>query len=142
MILTLIFAAQAVTPVDCSAIQDSVASLKCEVGQLPKVDCDEPITQMEMNVCSYRKYLEADIALNEHWALVRSRWHANSDQPDFWMAVLDAQRKWLEYRNAECEVWQNLYGGGTITPLMQNSCLAKVTQQRVEELAALLDTPQ
>ena len=142
MIFALIVAAQAVTPVDCSEIRDSVASLKCEIVRLPKVDCDEPITQMEINVCSYREYLEADIALNEHWARVRSRWHERSDRSDFWQKVFGAQREWLEYRNAECEVWKKLYGGGTISPLMQNSCLTKVTQQRVEKLAALLDTPQ
>ncbi len=47
-----------------------------------------------------------------------------------------AERAWLGYRKSNCEAEASIYEGGTIQPLMQTRCLARVTRARAEELRA------
>jgi uncharacterized protein YecT (DUF1311 family) len=51
-----------------------------------------------------------------------------------------AERAWLGYRKSNCAAEASIYEGGTIQPLIQTRCLARVTRARAEELRAQLRT--
>jgi uncharacterized protein YecT (DUF1311 family) len=129
----------AAAPRDCSAVSGALAQDKCQLAQSmtidPAPDCESQDTQTDMNICSYRDYLRADIALNQTWQELA----ANRPASDLALHR-DAQRKWLAYRDAQCLAENGRReDSGTIWPLLQNSCLEDITNKRTQELRAYLD---
>ena len=53
--------------------------------------------------------------------------------------LVRAQRAWIAYRDAECEISALSEKGGSLEPLMRFSCLARVTEARTGELKAIED---
>lgn len=119
---------------ECVASRNALEQRKCALAQSmtisPPPDCKEPITQSDMNICSYRDYLRADIALNEVW-----RDLASEASGDAKKRHLDAQRKWIAYRDAQCLAENGPRSeSGTIWPLLQNTCLTSLTEARTKQL--------
>jgi uncharacterized protein YecT (DUF1311 family) len=127
---------------DCNRAPTAIAKDECELNQSLTLDKDEPFdckglqTQADMNVCSYRDYLRADIELNRTWDAVTKK--VSKDAPVFRM-LLDGQKAWLTYRGKQCDVWAKWYEGGTIAALIINTCLTDITKFRVKELGQLLE---
>ncbi|MEL6750820.1 MAG: lysozyme inhibitor LprI family protein [Pseudomonadota bacterium] len=99
------------------------------------VDCSDwrNGTQLVLNVCSGREYEEVDALLNEQWKRTRSALAADAEQSAM---LRDAQRAWITFRDAHCTALTNPNAGGTIRPLIQNTCLTDLTRQRTEQLRA------
>ncbi len=93
-------------------------------------ECVSPQTQTDMNICAAREYEEADAALNTAWGPARDFAKAIG-QGD---ALLAAQRAWLSYRDAACEVHSSPYEGGSIRPMIYAGCLTELTQARTRML--------
>jgi uncharacterized protein YecT (DUF1311 family) len=91
-------------------------------------------TQMEMNDCAAAAYGQADAALNAVWPQTR----AMMDQIGAGADLLDAQRKWIAFRDAACQAESAPFEGGSIQPLVWFSCLARLTLRRTEDLQALV----
>ncbi|MEP5732064.1 MAG: lysozyme inhibitor LprI family protein [Sulfitobacter sp.] len=89
-------------------------------------ECNAPQTQQAMNACAALEYREADAALNEAWKSARA-FAKQIGQGD---ALLQAQRAWLTYRDQACAVQASPYAGGSIQPMVLNSCLAALTDAR------------
>ena len=51
-----------------------------------------------------------------------------------------AERLWLGYRKSNCDTEASIYEGGTIQPLIQLQCMARVTRERADELKAQVQT--
>ena len=102
----------------------------------PPPNCKDRATQFDMNVCSFREYLEADIALNRGWASVEKRWKSSQEM---WPVILGGQRAWLTYRDKQCAFWSKMYEGGTMASLAVNSCSLEITRARTEQLEQLLE---
>lgn len=103
----------------------------------PAVDCVHAMTQTDMNVCSYQSYQAADRTLNKSWeaaAAIAKDQDRQGSSGNF-ERLLDAQRKWLAYRDAEC-LAQNgpREESGTIWPLLQNTCMQELTETRTKLL--------
>lgn len=45
-----------------------------------------------------------------------------------------AERLWLRYRKTNCDAEASIYEGGTIQPLIELRCMARVTRERAAEL--------
>src|SRR6185503_17878758 len=139
MIMLALAAAAAVQ--DCNRAPTAIAKDECELNQslasdkVQPFDCEGRETQADMNVCSYRDYLRADIELNRTWDAVTKRVGKNAR---VFRTLLDGQRAWLTYRDKQCEVWAKWYEGGTIAALMVNTCLTDITKFRTKELSQLL----
>jgi uncharacterized protein YecT (DUF1311 family) len=56
------------------------------------------------------------------------------------LRMKQAERAWLSYRKSNCDAEASIYEGGTIQPLIQTQCVARVTRARAEELRAQLKT--
>ena len=113
----------------------------------PEVDCNNANTQMEMNICAGRDYDEADAALNVQWKLTRKAMAdidadiEAADDRGAEKALLDAQRAWIQYRDGQCSALGYGYYGGSIRPLIEQSCLADLTRKRTEELKEMIEEP-
>ncbi|MEL6435675.1 MAG: lysozyme inhibitor LprI family protein, partial [Pseudomonadota bacterium] len=103
-------------------------------------NCDEPgnLPQQGMNMCAYQDWQRADRALNVVWPKVAA-WAKNNDaltaefRPELAKTednLRKAQRAWIAYRDGHCETEGLRYAGGSIAPLIVNSCKASVTRKR------------
>lgn len=127
MILSLLFLAQA--------------------ASAPALNCAYPDTQLEMNVCSYRDYQAADKVLNAAWKTAQQlALQADRDSPPARKAdsaaaqLLAAQRAWIAYRDAHCLAMADQYRGGSIRPLIHNSCMTDLTKTRTAQLREYSET--
>ena len=116
------------------------------------IDCDDSAapatqTQMGMNYCSYQDYQKADRALNLIWPQVKAKMQALDNSTREWMPeqangeenLIKAQRAWIDYRDGHCTAEGAEYAGGSIRPLIENTCLASLTRHRTEELLLMLE---
>lgn len=134
--------------VDCDKVSGAIARDRCYLARSmaasPPFDCVKQDTQADMNVCSFRDYLRADIELNQGWEKVAARYRGTSasgkpsPQSEFGL-MLDAQRAWLLYREKQCDGEGKGYEGGSIRPLIENSCRERITRQRIAEFKPLLE---
>lgn len=91
-------------------------------------------TQLDMNACAEADYKRADADLNAYWRPVKAHYDAIGAGD----VLLDAQRKWLAFRDAACAAETAPYAGGSILPLVHWTCLARLTWARADDLRALM----
>ena len=109
------------------------------------VDCATDDTQMALNICSARQLERDDAELNRVWPLARNAMRAvdafNEGRFDTQAEanLLKAQRAWITYRDGHCHAVGAQYAGGSIRPLVINSCLSELTVTRTKELLLLLE---
>ncbi|WP_292898085.1 lysozyme inhibitor LprI family protein [Nitratireductor sp.] len=106
------------------------------VAQAEDLDCDNAQTQLDMTQCAAREYEAADKALNAQYASVRQRYSGNEDARTL---LRDAQRAWIGFRDAHCDLETLAVRGGSIEPMIRAQCLQKLTEERTEQLAALAE---
>ncbi|MCJ8055234.1 lysozyme inhibitor LprI family protein [Shinella curvata] len=119
-------------------------SASVSAAQEADIDCENAMTQMEMNICADRDYKDADVALNAAYkkALSAAR-ETDDDVRDLgenYVGAVDAlkraQRAWIGYRDGQCEFAGFGARGGSMEPLLVSSCLADLTRKRTDELKA------
>ena len=98
--------------------------------QQQRVPCGGEGTQFEANQCAHREYLAADAELNRVYKQLASRLEGEEERAK----LKDAETAWIGYRDANCEYEAFFYRGGTMRPLIQSFCLARVTKARAAEL--------
>lgn len=90
-------------------------------------------TQMELNQCAAAEYQRADAMLNAAWGPTKSF----MDDIGHGGLLLDAQRKWLAFRDAACAAETAPFAGGSIQPMIWFSCMTRLTQARTQDLYEL-----
>ncbi|MEP6020839.1 MAG: lysozyme inhibitor LprI family protein [Paracoccaceae bacterium] len=91
-------------------------------------------TQLELNECAAAEFQQADAQLNAVWPQVKGY----MDSIGQGAVLLDAQRKWIPFRDAACTAEIAPYAGGSIQPLIWYSCLTRLTQTRTFDLQELM----
>ena len=89
----------------------------------------------QLMACAERKFKEATAGLK------RARAELYEDlEPRSRVKLRAAERSWLRYRKSNCDTEASIYEGGTIQPLIQLQCMARVTLERAGELRAQIQT--
>jgi uncharacterized protein YecT (DUF1311 family) len=124
-----------------------VPMLMLQADPVYVANCTQPRTQMEMNMCSHQEYQAADAALNSAWtvavreALESDRISPPSDRSQgAYRQLLTAQRAWIAYRDSHCLAVADQYRGGSIRPLIHNTCMSELTKTRTVQLRELSET--
>ncbi len=91
--------------------------------------CNPNGNQQEMNTCAREDYRAADAALNIRYGEVMKPL-----SPQVRSALRTEQRNWLKSRDPTCKREANAYEGGSMWPLVLDSCLARLTRTRTTEL--------
>ncbi|MCA0045312.1 lysozyme inhibitor LprI family protein [Celeribacter litoreus] len=115
----------------------SSAMLAPSLVMADEITCEDAMTQSEMNACSYDAWVAADEDLNDtyRWAMeVASGWSEGAAD-----ALRAAQRAWIPYRDAACAAEGYLFEGGSMEPLIVNTCKEYLTRQRTEEMRAVYE---
>jgi uncharacterized protein YecT (DUF1311 family) len=107
----------------------------------PKVDCANQISTYDMRTCASADLDIADKALNAAYqkALASIKARENQDPPydnkAYEAALRAAQRAWVAYRDADCNVVTPFQAaGGSMSSLLLLSCLISKTQSRTRDL--------
>jgi uncharacterized protein YecT (DUF1311 family) len=117
------------------------------VADEPVVNCDDAMGQLEMNICSYRDYEQADRELNAQWAItaaVQKKFDSDPDvvkdgRPGYFDTLLSAQRAWISYRDNHCRSEGYSMRGGSGEALVTNGCRATLTRARTAQLKDLAE---
>ena len=109
------------------------ASARAQTGEDPCAP--EAQRSPQLMACAERKFKEAAAELK------RARAELYEDlEPRSRVKLRAAERLWLSYRKSNCDTEASIYEGGTIQPLIQLQCMARVTLERAGELSAQTQT--
>ncbi len=109
------------------------------------IDCEDAMTQADMNWCAAQDYNRADEALNRQWSATaaemkrRDARGPDDGRPGYFQTLLEAQRAWLTYRDAHCRSEGFYARGGSLEPLLVATCKTDLTEARTEQLASLAE---
>lgn len=99
--------------------------------------CDNALTQLEMNQCAQKAYIQAENILEKDY---RGLWQ-RTDAPQ--RRLLEtAQQRWHEYRQADCEFQYYAARQGSIGLMSRILCLTDKTLERSREFKQLLHCPE
>ena len=101
----------------------------CGLAGMAQAGCPGQ-TQLEMNDCAKAEFTRADADMNATWDVAK----ATMDGLGYGDVLLDAQRKWLAFRDAACAAEISPYEGGSIQPLVAYTCLTRLTRARSQDL--------
>jgi uncharacterized protein YecT (DUF1311 family) len=98
--------------------------------------------QADLNNQAGRAAAAADAALNVQYrktmAAMKKMDALNAPDaqvgPSYQNALLAAQRAWLAYRDAECQLASYEFRGGSAMPMAHAQCLADLTNARTKQL--------
>ena len=96
---------------------------------LAKQDCGQLATQLDMNQCAAENYGISDKALNQVYQEVMQGLDADAKAQ-----LTTAEERWIVFRDAECKFETDRFAGGSIVPLIQASCMERITDNRIAEL--------
>ena len=88
-----------------------------------------------MNQCAGQAFKAADKELNTIYQQITGRL---KDNPDGKKLLVNAQRAWVSFRDAECTFSASGVAGGSVYPLIYSECLTGMTKTRVESLKQYL----
>ncbi len=103
------------------------------------LDCENPVTQLDMNQCAAQDYQEADAELNDTYGKLMQALGGNADVKAL---LKTAQRDWIAFRDAECAFAGSGTAGGSISPMVKSECLTDLTEARTQQLQDYLDCPE
>lgn len=104
-------------------------------------ECDGSGNQTELNACAAREYAASDVLLNQTYRKVTADLGLHPQIKRDAGLLTTAQRAWLTFRDAHCVLVGNAYDGGSVQPLVVNTCLTEITLQRVKQLETILGGP-
>ena len=84
--------------------------------------------------CHTREQKIWDGYLNDWYGEAQSRL---KDQPGAAAALKEAQRTWIQFRDAKCDYWEKLYEGGTFASVAAGDCMRVETGRRALEMHAI-----
>ncbi|NEP09530.1 MAG: DUF1311 domain-containing protein [Symploca sp. SIO2C1] len=99
------------------------------------LDCDNAQTQTEINACAALEAQAADKKLNEVYQQLQAK---IQDSPQE-QRLIEAQQKWIKFRDADCEYAKSQYEGGSIVPTIEAACITRLTEQRTKDLEEYLE---
>ncbi|MGU3389580.1 lysozyme inhibitor LprI family protein [Sphingomonas sp. M1A8_2b] len=98
-----------------------------------------------MTRCAYEGYKRADAQMNARWrkALARRRYLDKSNpMPGVTTSeagLIAAQRAWSAYRDTQCVAEGQAMRGGSLEPMIEGQCLARLTRERTAYLKRVED---
>ncbi|WP_308539042.1 lysozyme inhibitor LprI family protein [uncultured Pantoea sp.] len=107
------------------------------VSQALAVDCENAEKQLDMNQCANTEYKVADKELNQTYQKALKA--TSGEQKSL---LQSSQRKWIEFRDADCKFQTFISKGGSINSMNLSNCLLDKTKQRTDEFKKMLDCPE
>ncbi|BEM38633.1 hypothetical protein SME10J_23600 [Serratia marcescens] len=91
-------------------------------------------SQAELNDCAAQTYKNADGEMNKVYKKVMDTLKTS---PEKSKALLQAQRAWLKFRDADCTFLSSNSAGGSINAMSNALCLSERTTERTSYLSKI-----
>jgi uncharacterized protein YecT (DUF1311 family) len=121
-----------------ACLQIPVQAAEQDSASTTGIDCKTAASTPAVELCASRDYRAADLRLNEVYRAVvasidkadvpseaRAKWHN---------ALVEAQRRWTAFRDAECALTGYEWYGGTGRAGAETTCMTQLTKGRIEAL--------
>ena len=89
-------------------------------------------TQSSLNETAAQQFRTADRALNTQYTATMTSLSAPTR-----LLLRDAQRTWITFRDQQCRYEASGVRGGSVFPMIQSQCLARMTTERTRDLRRL-----
>ena len=99
----------------------------------PPLNCNNAVSQNDMNMCADREYKAADRQLNSAYRKLITHLDVREKA-----LLATAERAWVAFRDKECTYQSSENEGGSIYPLVYTGCLLRLTEARTRELNAYI----
>lgn len=106
------------------------------------LDCENSSTTAEMNKCGEIRLKKVNDELNRVYkrTLIKVAELAKkskiADKSDLKLRMIEAQRHWLKFRQADCDATYILWSEGSISSQFYLGCMIGKAEKRIEELEA------
>jgi uncharacterized protein YecT (DUF1311 family) len=87
-------------------------------------------TTLQVNACFKAHFKESDAVLNRYFQAALRRARNESDAATAPKQLIEAERTWVTYRDAECGSVFDYWSGGTIRVTMELDCRIRLTRLR------------
>ena len=103
------------------------------------LDCNKAIATPEINECASIEQVKVEAQLNATYkSVIQKLEHPDPEFADDYSAtkkaLIEAQRAWVKFREADCEATYTWHSGGTIRTVMHIGCMQAHAEQRIKEL--------
>lgn len=98
--------------------------------------CADAEDQATMNQCAEAAFEASDKKLNELYKQIEARL---ADDEDTKKLLIQAQRDWVKFRDAECRFRTAGAAGGSVVPMLVATCMDELTQSRANAFAGYLN---
>ena len=104
--------------------------------------CERADSQAEMNACAVLQANAAQHEMDLEWIrsssvmkrLDRTPEVGHDSRGTYFSALLNAQRAWLKFRDAQCRIEGFGSRGGSIEPMVESQCYNRLTRKRTQWL--------
>lgn len=107
------------------------------ISVLAAPNCQNAMTQMDMNECAAIDFKNADLQLNKLYKELFSKLESGKQQ-----SLKLVQQNWIKYKESQCKYEADEFKGGSIAPLILFSCQSRITNQRNADLIEMLKSTQ
>jgi uncharacterized protein YecT (DUF1311 family) len=97
---------------------------------------DDAKDQAALNQCADAAFKESDKKLNGLYKQIEARL---KDDADTKKPLVQAQRDWVKFRDAECSFQTAEAAGGSMMPMLVAQCMDGLTQSRVKDFEGYLN---
>jgi uncharacterized protein YecT (DUF1311 family) len=104
-------------------------------GTAQAQQCSDNSSQTELNQCAAEQFEAADKQLNADFRQIQKRLGKDADTKAL---LVEAQRAWISFRDAECTFQTSGAAQGSIFPLLYANCKTALTTDRVRQLKSYL----
>lgn len=111
-----------------------ISILVLSISQALAIDCQNAVTQLDINQCANSDYKKADTELNRIYKQVLAKTPATQRS-----LLKSAQLTWIKYRDADCTFQSSATEGGSVHPMIISACLTHKTEARSAELLSFLN---
>jgi uncharacterized protein YecT (DUF1311 family) len=105
------------------------------------LDCEKVMNTLDINACGQIELKKLDKELTQTYKMVLAKFDKISKEPTniadkskLKQSLIDAQRLWVKFRDADCNTTYTLWSDGTIRGQMYLGCMKSKTEQRIKEL--------
>ena len=110
-------------------------------GPAHALDCEKAMSTPELNECAARQQKAVELRLNQTYQKALKSLQQPDTEMDKFSAtrqkLIEAQRAWVKFREADCEAVYLQYMSGGIRNLMFTGCMQKHAERRIEDLTAV-----
>ena len=97
---------------------------------------DKAQDQAALNKCADAAFKKSDEKLNELYRQIEIRLRDDADTKKL---LVQAQRDWVRFRDAECDFRTAQAAGGSMMPMLVAQCMNHLTQSRIQDLEGYLN---